>query len=97
MRALAIAAVVLMVSLDAARALDRRHDEKLERAAAGIVAARMGSLRGGFGIRDQIGIVSHEAEYRPPARIQQGPLKPGVWQDGLAIAVERKTDASPDL
>lgn len=97
MRALVVAALAVVVSADATRALDRSHDEKLEQAAAGIVAARIGPLRGGFDFGDEIGIVAGEPEYPRPAEMRKPRAEPGVWQDGLAIAVERRTGASPDL
>lgn len=97
MRALVLAALVIVVSADATRALDRRHDEKLEQAAAGIVAARIGPLRGGFDVRDEVGIVAPEPDYPRPVKTPKPRTEPGVWQDGLAIAVERRSGVSPDL
>ena len=74
---------------------DGRYDRKLDEAAAEIAAAKMGSLRGGFapGERPVVFVPppAPQAQAATPA-----PL-PGVWHDGLAIAVERRSNVSPEL
>ena len=77
---------------------DERYDRKLDEAAAGIAAAKMGSLRGGFapGERPALFVASPEEWARHPVSVAPA-LAPGEWRDGLAIAVERKTGASPEL
>lgn len=97
MRAFLAALLAIAVSSDAAIAVEDRYDRKLDRAAAEIVAARIGALRGGFDVHDKVRIVAVEPEMRRPVQARRPAVRPGVWQDGLAIAVERKTDASPDL
>ncbi len=73
-------------------AADVRHDERLERAAADIVAERMGTLRGGL----EFGFRAHSID-QPRAPRHPTERRPGVWQDGLAIAIEKKSAASPEL
>lgn len=80
---------------------DERYDRKLDEAAAGIVAARIGSLRGGFAPGERPLLLNLEPEPRqeraaPPAAPRTAPA-PGEWRDGLAIAVERRSSVSPEL
>ncbi len=94
--AVALAAAVLA---GGAVAADERYDRKLAEAAAEIAAARMGPLRGGFapGERPALFVPPLEEPARHPARAAPPPPAPGEWRDGLAIAVERKPGASPEL
>lgn len=97
MRALAFAVLAAGLSICEATALEDRHDEKLERAAASIVAARMGELRGSLDIAHRLTAAEEAAAVRRPAAHPASPPA-GIWQpDGLAVAVERKPLASPDL
>lgn len=73
---------------------DERYDRKLEEAAAGIVAAKMGSLRGGFAPGEAPALLV--AQPTEPAKAAPA-LAPGEWRNGLAVAVERKSGASPEL
>ena len=94
MRRLAFALAMVM-ALGGEGAADERYDRRLDEAAASIVASRMdGSLRGPFGLGEEPRLHTR-ARKAPPPRLQ-GRL-PGIWQNGLAIAVERRPRASPDL
>ena len=94
MRGLVSAAFAVIVCAHPAVA-DERYDRTLAEAAAGIVAARMdGKLRGGFG-QDAEPLLQAPAETSPPQPAK--PPRPGIWRDGLAIAVERKSSVSPEL
>lgn len=84
---------------------DERYDRKLDEAAAGIVAARMGALRTGFAADERPALVnptpqparvSHRASGSKAPSVRPAPA-PGEWRDGLAIAVERRSKASPEL
>ncbi len=84
---------------------DERYDRKLDEAAAGIVAARMGALRNGFAVDERpvlvrpepsVPRVSHRAGGSKAPSVRSAPA-PGEWRDGLAIAVERRSKASPEL
>jgi hypothetical protein len=92
-KALALLAAGLLAGGEAVA--DGRYDRKLDRAAAEIAAAKMGSLRGGFepGERPALFVPPPAPETRraPP------PPRPGEWRDGLAIAVERGSKVSPEL
>lgn len=97
MRMLALAAMAAAAAGAAALA-DERYDRRIDQAAAEIAAARMGSIRGGFGV-DEEPVMLKTGETAPPPRAApvQLPKPPSVWEDGLARAVERKPAASPDL
>lgn len=73
-----------------------RYDRRLDAAAAEIAAARMGPLRGGFAPDERPALVVPAAVPPQPPRAERPPA-PGEWRGGLAIAVERKTDVSPEL
>jgi len=95
MVALAIAPLVA----GASAADDVRYDRKLAEAAAEIVAARMGPLRGAFAINEQPALYvpqPQEARHPLPEPAPKPPV-PGEWRNGLAIAVEKKSRVSPDL
>ncbi|MEO3386119.1 hypothetical protein [Mesorhizobium sp. CAU 1741] len=93
MRTLLLACVVAVAGVGAAQPNDAGYDEKLAHAAARIVASRMGDLRGGLDFRSRIELVETIS-----SRADGGNrMRPGVWRDGLAIAVERKSTVSPEL
>lgn len=95
MRMLALAMLVAAVFGHEAKAADQRYDRRLAAAAAGIVAARMDApLRGGFGVSEKP--VLFVPADRPRAE-RERIRRPGVWENGLAIAVERKSQVSPEL
>ena len=111
MRMLAIAPAAAIAIAGAAYAADEAqlYDRRLAQAAAEIVASRMGSLRGAFEVdenAEQLVTVDPAANAGPAdatltARARRprtsSPPRPGVWQNGLAIAVERKSTVSPEL
>ena len=83
-----------------AHAADQRHDTRIDEAAAEIVAARMGPLRGGFGTNEQpmLNIVQPgEISGRQSAQVPPTRPAPGEWRNGLAIAVEKKSGVSTEL
>lgn len=94
---LASALIFLVGTANAADA--RRYDRKLAEAAAEIVAARMGPLRGGFSVDEEpILLVPRPSQaVRRPAEIGLPPPRPGEWRGGLAIAVEKNSIVSPEL
>lgn len=94
---LALALIFLASKANAADA--RRYDRKLAEAAAEIVAARMGTLRGGFSADEQpVLLVPRPSEAaRRPAVTGLPPPRPGEWRGGLAIAVEKNSAVSPEL
>lgn len=95
MRQLAWGLMVAAGMVGMAAASDARHDERLAMAAARIAAERVGQLRGSF----DPGSTARFVEVAPKPNTLRSPaeLRPGVWIDGLAIAVERKRTASPEL
>lgn len=80
-----------------ASAADARHDEKLEMAAARMAAERMGALRGSFSVDQPPTFVEPAEKAEPRKVVPPSGLRPGVWVDGLAIAVERRPSVSPEL
>ena len=98
MRMLACVVVAAAATAQVAEAAEERYDRRLDEAAAGIAASRMGSLRGSF----DPGVVPLLVEpmlREPPARLRRPrpPAKPPIWVDGLAVAIEKKQAASPEL
>ena len=92
-----VAAILVAAFLaGSAKASDNRHDERLARAAAEIAASRMGELRGGLDIGARPILVEPMANLPRPSAQLKAP-RDNVWDRGLAIAVERKSSASPDL
>ena len=73
-----------------------QYDQRIERAAAAIVARRMGELRGGLDIGFRVHPPQHSQPVNRSSPASRQP-RAGVWQDGLAIAIEKKTTVSPDL
>lgn len=96
MLGLALPMPMLTATLNAA---DAGYDRRLAQAAAEIVAARMGPLRGSFSVDEKpILFVPPPSEaIRPPVRAELDPPAPGEWRNGLAIAVEKKSVVSPEL
>lgn len=92
MRGRMLAAFAMAMSGAAANASDAVFDARLARAAGEIVAAKMGPLRGGLQPGELV-LVRPRETTRPRPQGRQ----PGVWENGLAIAVERKPRASPEL
>lgn len=99
-RMLGAAMVALAVApfIAGASVADERYDRKLAEAAAEIVAARMGPLRGAFAANERPALyVPQPQEVRPVKQPAPKPPVPGEWRNGLAIAVEKKSRVSPDL
>lgn len=91
--ALAITAGVAWAA-DEAPAYDRRIDE----AAAAIVAARMGELRGGLGLAERPVFVEPRRVAAPtPIEAVPPPEPADPWNDGLAIAVDPPGGRLPGL
>jgi hypothetical protein len=63
-------------------AADGKIDRSIDAAAAKIVAARIGDIRGGFAPGDEPVFVTLPA----PQATAALPARPGVWVDGLALA-----------
>jgi len=82
----ALACVAMAVAFaTASEAAEPRYDHKLEKAAAQIVAARMGDIRGGFSFREKPQFVAaHEPSTHSLARASSDPVK----DDSLVPAVE---------
>ena len=95
----AMLASTLILLMGRAGAADARYDRKLAQAAAEIVAERMGPLRGGFSVDEEPALLAltPPQAVRRPVKAQLPPPAPGEWRDGLAIAVEKKSVASPEL
>ena len=95
----AMLASTLILLMGRAGAADARYDRKLAQAAAEIVAERMGPLRGGFSVDEKpaLLVLTPAQTVRRPVRTEPPPPAPGEWRDGLAIAVEKKSVASPEL
>lgn len=92
---LAAAAVLAAVMLaHGAAAAEERYDRRLDEAAARIIAARMGPLREGFAPDERPALSVAPAR---SGRQRTASPAPGQWHDGLAIAVERRPTASPEL
>lgn len=95
MRIKALAALAAAIVAAGSAVADERYDRKLDQAAAGIVAARIGALRGGFAPGERPALV--EPAPAPEVRKARPDPVPGEWRDGLAIAVERRSGVSPEL
>ena len=94
-----LASTLILLMGSRAGAADARYDRKLAQAAAEIVAERMGPLRGGFSVDEKPALLTPmpAQTVRRPVRTELPPPAPGEWRDGLAIAVEKKSVASPEL
>lgn len=100
MRKLALAATAAAALVGGALAAEepRPYDRRLAQAAAEIVASRIGGLRGGFDMQDTPDLSAWRAALPKSSSAHRSALPPpGVWRNGLAIAVERKSPVSPEL
>ncbi|OBQ69555.1 hypothetical protein [Mesorhizobium erdmanii] len=81
---------VLSVAIAAPAAAETRYDRNLEKAALGIVASKMGDIRGGFSYKQvpQLVVLPDPA----PALAAEPPREQasGDGHDGLSPAVERQ-------
>lgn len=75
---------------------DTQYDRKLEKAVMGIVAGKMGALRGSFAYDVKPAFVVFPDPVAPDP-VVTGSIAMGIptavtgaWQDGLALAIDRK-------
>jgi hypothetical protein len=86
-----LAGAALMGFLATAAAAENRHDENIDRAAANIVAGKMGDIRGGFSYDSRLVLVVPPDEASTASAPAPSVTTAGdPWKDGLAPAVERK-------
>ena len=70
---------------------ESEYDHSIDRAAAGIVAARIGEIRGGFSFNARLAsVLAPETPAADPNATRNATVDAGPWQDGLAPAAERK-------
>src|SRR5262245_16900205 len=68
---------------------EAQYDRTIEKAAAGIVATKIGEIRGGFSFNAKLtSLVAPEDPAADPSTIPNATVNAGPWQDGLAPAVE---------
>jgi hypothetical protein len=84
--------VALLAIIATPAAAETRYDRNLEKAAMGIVASKMGDLRGGFSYKQvpQLVVVSEPAPASPVAAEPLREQASGDRHDGLSPAVERQ-------
>ncbi|BCG74633.1 hypothetical protein MesoLj113a_57910 [Mesorhizobium sp. 113-1-2] len=84
--------VALSAIIIAPAAAETRYDRNLEKAALGIVAGKMGNIRGGFSYKQvpQLVIVPDPAPASPVAAEHPREQASGERDDGLSPAVERQ-------
>ena len=69
---------------------ESEYDHNIDKAAAGIVAARIGGIRGGFSFNAKlVSLLAPEMLAADPSTAGNATVDAGPWQDGLAPAVER--------
>ncbi len=87
MKAILIAAALMLPSVAYANS-GTRHDQRLEQAAADIVASKMGEIRGGFRHDEQpVFVVGAEHSNSEALSYGRDPEMTGsIWKDGLAPA-----------
>jgi hypothetical protein len=84
--------VALLAIIATPAAAETRYDRNLEKAAMGIVASKMGDLRGGFSYKQvpQLVVVSEPAPASAGAAEPPREQASGDRHDGLSPAVERQ-------
>ena len=87
--------MALLAATVAPAAAEMRYDRNLEKAVTDIVAAKMGTIRGGFSYKQvsQFVVLPEAAPAAPPPATQapvEPPRKEASGNDGLMPAVERK-------
>lgn len=82
--------VALSAVMVAPVAAETRYDRNLEKAAMGIIANRMGDIRGGFSYRQVPQLVVLPDPMPPPAAKHPREQASGDRNDGLSPAVERQ-------
>lgn len=88
--------IAMLAALGMPATADTQYDRKLEKAVMGIIAGKMGGLRGGFAYDVKPAFVMVPEPVAPDpvvtgSIVMHNPTTVGRgWQDGLALAVERK-------
>jgi len=84
--------VVFLAIIAAPAAAETRYDRNLERAAVGIVAGKMGDIRGGFSYKQvpQLVLLPDPVPASAVAAEHPGEQASGDRHDGLSPAVERQ-------
>jgi hypothetical protein len=84
--------VAFLIMIAAPAAAETRYDRNLEKAAQGIVASKMGDIRGGFSYKQVPQLVVLPDPVPPPAIAADHPAvqASGDRDDGLSPAIERR-------
>ncbi|GLQ77962.1 hypothetical protein GCM10007881_14780 [Mesorhizobium huakuii] len=84
--------VAFLTMIAAPAAAETRYDRNLEKAALGIVASKMGDIRGGFSYKQVPQLVILPDTVPPPATATEHPAvqASGDRDDGLSPAIERQ-------
>jgi len=84
--------VALSAAIAAPAVAETRYDRNLEKAALGIVAGKMGDIRGGFSYKQVPQLVVLPDPVPPPAIATEHPAvqASGDRDDGLSPAIERQ-------
>lgn len=91
-----IICIAMLAAFGMPATADTQYDRKLEKAVMGIVAGKMGALRGSFAYDVKPAFVMVPQSVAPDPLLtgsiaMRSPTTvDGAWQDGLALAVERK-------
>jgi len=84
--------VAFLAMIAAPAAAETRYDRNLEKAVRGIVASKMGDIRGGFSYKQVPQLVILPDPVPPPATATEHPAlqASGDRDDGLSPAIERQ-------
>lgn len=82
--------VAFLAMIAAPAAAETRYDRNLEKAALGIVASKMGDIRGGFSYKQVPQLVVLPDTAPPPATAHPAVQASGDRDDGLSPAIERQ-------
>lgn len=82
--------VAFLAMIAAPAAAGTRYDRNLEKAALGIVASKMGDIRGGFSYKQVPQLVILPDPVPPPATAHPPVQASGDRDDGLSPAIERQ-------
>ncbi|RWE80091.1 MAG: hypothetical protein EOS63_14450 [Mesorhizobium sp.] len=82
--------MALLAAMAAPATAETRYDRKLEKAVLDIVAAKMGSIRGGFSYKQRPQLVVLPGALPPAPVSAEPPRKEASGNDGLTPAVERR-------
>jgi len=88
--------VAFLTMIAAPAVAETRYDRNLEKAALGIVASKMGDIRGGFSYKQVPQLVVLPDPVTPPAIATEHPAvqASGDRDDGLSPAVERQVSGT---